>query len=373
MKNTLFISLNDQLNCLCRQGVKKKVFPGVSAAVSVKIKNENIRVVSTSGYTRNDESREKIERKTFFDLASLTKPLATTLSILCLIEQGHLKLTDTYIDLSKREVGLEKKKITIAHLLSHSSGLCSYRPYFERFTSSFNPENKEKLLQLINADPLAYETGADCRYSDLGFILLGDIIEQVSGQSLDQYFSEKILQPLQLDKEIFFLPWNEKMKTNSSIFAATEDCSWRNRVIQQEVHDEHAFLLGGVGGHAGLFGTIDGVVTLLEHILETWQGRQNRLPVSQPLLAKALQRKYEDKTWCLGFDTPSSGYTSAGKYFGPGSVGHLGYTGTSFWLDPEKNCMVVLLSNRVHPSRENKKIREFRPWFHDQIMEGLSA
>ena len=343
----------------------------MAAAVFVESKREKLRVVSSFGYTRSDENRERIRRKTFFDLASLTKPLATTLSILCLIEQGHITLTDTYSDLSTKNVAIEKSKITIAHLLSHSSGLCPYRPYFKHFSPSFNIENTKKLLQRIIADPLEYETGTDCRYSDLGFILLGDIVEQVSGQSLDSYFQKNIIQPLHLEKDIFFLASTTKNESRSSLFAATEQCKWRKRIIRKEVHDEHAFLMGGVGGHAGLFGTVTGVVTLLQHILETWQGRENSLPVSQPLLVKALQRKYSDRTWCLGFDTPSSGYTSAGKYFCPRSVGHLGYTGTSFWIDPEKSCIVALLSNRVHPSRENKKIREFRPWFHDQIMELL--
>jgi len=368
MEISTFSSLENHLNFICQQGVEQEVFPGVVAAVSKGLGNERKRVISSLGKTRLDKNGTTVKSSTFFDLASLTKPLATTLLVLYLIEKGILDLDDRYRDLSSMKMPADKKNITIAHLLSHSSGLSPYKPYFELYRPCPDKENKETLIYRIIHDPIEYETGTDCRYSDLGFILLGDLLEQMSGQPLDILFQEKISAPLGLQKDIFYLPLLEKNIHSSTQFAATEYCNWRNRIIQKEVHDEHTFLMGGVAGHAGLFGTINGVTTLLEHVLETWQGRKNRLPISQSLLNKALQRKYKDRSWCLGFDTPSTGYTSAGRYFSKRSVGHLGYAGTSFWIDPENDCVVVLLTNRVHPSRENKKIREYRPWFHNQIM-----
>jgi len=371
MEFTPFSSLEYHLNFLCQQGVEKEVFPGVVAAVSMGFGKERKRIISSFGKTRLDTNGATVESTTFFDLASLTKPLATTLLVLYLIEKGVLDLNDRYRDITRMKIPADKKNINIAHLLSHSSGLSPYKPYFELYSPCPGEEKKGQLIHSIIKDPIEYEIGTDCRYSDLGFILLGDILEQLTGQPLDILFKKKISVPLGLQNNIFYLPLPDKNSHPSMLVAATEQCNWRNRIIQKEVGDEHAFLMGGVAGHAGLFGRINGVTTLLEHVLETWKGRGNRLPISQSLLNKALQRKYTDRSWCLGFDTPSTGYTSAGKYFSKRSVGHLGYTGTSFWIDPENDCIVVLLTNRVHPSRENNKIREYRPWFHDQIIELL--
>jgi CubicO group peptidase (beta-lactamase class C family) len=127
--------------------------------------------------------------------------------------------------------------------------------------------------------------------------------------------------------------------------------------------------MGEVAGHAGLFGTVKGVLSITEHILGQWQGIKKHPNIENNDLKKALERKYAERTWTCGFDTPSKKGSTSGSYFSPESVGHLGYTGTSFWIDPIEDIVVVLLTNRVHPTRENKKIREFRPLFHDTVME----
>ncbi len=372
MEFSSFSSLEHHLHKICRKGLDQDVFPGVSAAVSLGSGDKRKRVTCSLGKTRLDEQAAPIQRTAFFDLASLTKPLATTLLVLRLIEQGVLNLNDRYIDIIRHKIVVDKKNITIAHLLSHSSGLTSYKPYFELYKPYPDKENTEKIIKRILDDPLEYETGADCRYSDLGFILLGDLLEQLCCKPLDILFQEEIATPAGVKDDIFYLSLSGKINCNNTIFAAAERCRWRQRIIQKEVHDEHAFLMGGIAGHAGLFGTVDGVTGLLEHIVDIWKGRAGSgIQISQSLLQKALQTQYRDKTWCLGFDTPSTGYSSAGKYFSKKSIGHLGYAGTSFWIDPEKDCIAVLLTNRVHPNRENNKIREYRPWFHNQIMEFL--
>jgi len=368
-----FSTLEQQLDFLLQQGVKKGVFSGGATVVFSGQGRKRIQCIAACGRTRLDEMGEKIDidKKIFFDLASLTKPLATTLLMYNLVEQGIIDWNYKYTDISKRKIPFDKKNISIAHLLSHSSGLSVYRPYFELFKPDSGEENKEKIISLILKDPLGYKTGAECRYSDLGFILLGDGIEQVTGQSLNILFKERITRPLGLSEELFFLPLSEKNKYSDKRFSATEHCKWRNKIIQGEVHDEHCFLMGGVAGHAGLFGTINAVGQLCLSILEGWQGRETLLPVGRNVLSEGLKQKYEDNTWCLGFDTPSTGYTSAGKLLSKKSIGHLGYTGTSFWIDPERDTVLVLLTNRVHPDRGNTKIREFRPWFHDRVMEFL--
>ncbi len=367
-----FSTLEQHLYFLLQQGIKKGVFPGGAAAVFSGRGRRRIQGITSYGQTRLDEKGTRIEKTTFFDLASLTKPLATSLLTYCLIDQRTLDWNDRYITLNRRKIPSDKKNITVAHLLSHSAGLSAYRPYFELFRPDSEEENKGKLIDQILQDPLEYEIGEECRYSDLGFILLGDWVEQVSGRPLDILFTEQIADPLGLAEDLLYLPLSEKKNFSKEKFAATEHCRWRKRIVQGEVHDEHCFLMGGVAGHAGLFGTINGAGRLCCAILDKWQGRgETGLPISRDVLNQGLKRRYKGRTWCLGFDTPSQGYTSAGKYLSRKSVGHLGYTGTSFWIDPQRDTVIVLLTNRVHPTRENKKIREFRPWFHDRIMEFL--
>lgn len=346
------------------------MFPGAAAAIALDFDSQRKRVISICGKTRVDKNGVDIEETFYFDLASLTKALATSLSLFILIDRNMLDWDDTYADVSRRKMPSDKKNITLAQLLSHSSGLSSYKPYFKSFTPCYDPGNKEKLIQGILKDSLAYTSGTQCLYSDLGFILLGDCIEKISNQPLYRFFQQNIARPMGLEKEMFFVPLDKRNNYEKSKFVATEHCHWRKKVLQGEVHDEHAFCMGGVAGHAGLFGTINGVIVLCEEILNCWQGRKNKLPVSERTIKKGLRKKYGNQTWSMGFDAPSiKGYSSAGKYMARSSRGHLGYSGTSFWMDPEQDVILVLLTNRVHPSRENKKIRTFRPWFHDQIMK----
>ena len=154
---------------------------------------------------------------------------------------------------------------------------------------------------------------------------------------------------------------------------ATQYCPWRQRLLQGEVDDEHCWLMNGVAGHAGLFGSIQGVLDMSAHILNQWQGRGEHPSYSSTLLQTALVRQHSDQTWCLGFDTPSQPGSSGGKYIFEKSVGHLGFTGTSFWLDPVKDMAVVLLTNRVHPKRDNEKIKQFRPLLYDTVYQTMQG
>jgi CubicO group peptidase (beta-lactamase class C family) len=149
--------------------------------------------------------------------------------------------------------------------------------------------------------------------------------------------------------------------------AATERCPWRQRLVKGEVHDENAFCLGGEAGHAGLFGTAEAVETLLGALLAAWHGRQGRGAFSPEIVRRFLAPP-ADGGRALGFDVPTPGASSSGRWFSPFTVGHLGFTGTSFWMDLERQIIVVLLTNRVHPSRANERIRGFRPLLHDAVM-----
>ncbi len=367
MKNSMLQQLDSQLENLCAAGVRDGVFPGVAAGIAMGGKGRRRTVVRVAGTTRIGQGKGKrVERTTLFDLASLTKPLATALVLFSLADRRLIGLNDPLSAFFDPEAGWEKD-VDLDMLLTHSAGLTPYRPYFERFRPRVAPDCGDALLQMILSDPLEYLPGTDCRYSDLGYILLGRVIGQVTGMDLAECFRRHISVPLGLDMEIFYLPVTGPGEdVGGRSVAATEDCPWRGRILQGEVHDEHCWLMNGISGHAGLFGTIDGVLTLCAHILDQWQGRGELY--GGDILQRALRRKYRNHTWCRGFDTPSAVGSSGGTLLSRASVGHLGYTGTSFWIDPDREVIVVLLSNRVHPDRKNKKIRRFRPLFHDALM-----
>jgi CubicO group peptidase (beta-lactamase class C family) len=359
--------INKRIIALGTDGLDKGVFCGISAAVSVRDGAKWIRAEFNGGSTRGDDQGVEIKGSTLFDLASLTKPLCTTLIVLHLIDQGKLAW-DTALGGAYPQ---DKQQICVHHLLQHASGLPAYQPYFRNFVPEQSPFHAKRLLESIAREPLLHATDSNCVYSDLGFILLGDMVEQRAELSLDTFFTTQIAGPLGLESQLLFIPIGQEMTVNRENIAATEHCIWRKKIIQGEVHDEHSWLMGGVAGHAGLFGTATAVMRLCECLLDIWKGRFTHPAFDSGLLRHALESKHPRAGWRLGFDTPSPGTSSSGRYFAANSVGHLGFSGTSFWIDPEKEVVAVLLTNRVHPTRENVKIRSFRPWFHDQVMEAV--
>lgn len=256
-------------------------------------------------------------------------------------------------------------------LLKHAAGFPAYKPYFEKLIEYPKKERKNFLKGLVYREPLVYKPGEKTIYSDLGFMVLGWIVEKKAGKSLDKYVEEKIIKPLGLSKDMFFRPISGAGK--GKIFAATEDCPWRKKTLSGEVSDDNSYVVGGVSGQAGLFGNIKGVLEITTHLLDQWQGREKHPAYNPDDLKRFLTRQdyHKESTWALGFDTPAEKGSSSGKYLSKESVGHLGFTGTSFWIDPTRELVVVLLTNRVHPSRENNKIKEFRPLFHDTVIEEL--
>ena len=365
--------LNIVLKKACEKGLAEGVYSGVSAAVSVVKNTVRSQGWFCGGVTRCDQFGVPVERSTLFDLASLTKPLCTTLCTLSLISSGKLNWTDDVLSLLQFENNRNNNKITIENILHHASGLPAYKPYFLEFKPQPSRKNILSLLRKILNEPLLYSPDTKCLYSDLGFILLGALIEQIATVSLDKFYQKNILDPMQLAENILFLPINEGVRGEKKAIMATENCPWRQRVLQGEVHDEHCWLMGGVAGHAGLFGTATGVLHLCERLLDCWQERAHHPAFANALLRYALNWKKGDESWHLGFDSPTPGQSSSGQYFSSQSAGHLGFTGTSFWMDPTQSIVVVLLTNRVHPSRENTKIKAFRPFFHDYLMEQIGG
>jgi CubicO group peptidase (beta-lactamase class C family) len=316
------------------------------------------------GFTDIDQNSSRTNEKTVYDLASLTKPLVTALTVMALVEKGKIDLDDeigSFFQGMRREMG----KMRISQLLSHSSGLPAHRPYYETLIGYAHGERKEKLIKLIFDEKLSFQPGSASLYSDLGFMLLGSMIEQTTGAPLDTFWQKEIVQPLSLQDELFF---KDTSGSESEKCAATGMCSWSKRKLCGIVHDDNCRALGGVAGHAGLFGTINGVMSMTKELLLQYKGVHRHPAYGSEVLRQFLHKKY-GSTWTYGFDTPSLCNSTSGKYFSEMSVGHLGYTGTSFWMDLSRGIGVVLLTNRVLMGNDLLKIKKFRPLIHDTIME----
>jgi CubicO group peptidase (beta-lactamase class C family) len=356
---------------LLLNGVSEGVFPGGVLLVSCGKTVVFFEAVGNSGLV---PAPRPMSRQTRFDLASLTKPLATALGILCLVSQGMVGLDDSLAKLlSSADVPEDKREISLRQLLCHCSGLPAWKPYYLSLETLPQIARKAKIRQQILEEPLVHPPATSTLYSDLGFIVVEWLLEEISGQDLYHFTRENLFGRI-LCAAPEFIPLGEKTDFDPNQFADTEYCPWRGRILSGEVHDENAYALGGVAGHAGLFGTAQEVKCVLDCILDTISGKNPPVPWSREYLTEFLQpaRLHPSSTWALGFDTPASLDSSAGHYFSANAVGHLGFTGTSFWLDLEKEISVILLTNRIHPSKDNQKIKEFRPLLHDAVMEGFA-
>lgn len=358
------------IESLLEEAMHSHIFPSYAVGICSYGESNTKRCLILSGRNQREIKKIKESKKIYYDLASLTKPLSTALAMVALVGAGKISLNDKIENYLPVTLPEDKRGITIGQLLNHSSGLPAHLPFFKQLAELTAAHRKSELLQLIISAELAAPPGTAAIYSDLGYLLLGMIIEELTGVTLDQYFSDKIVEPLGLAEGIFFNPLGGA-RQERECFAPTEYCLWRGRVLRGEVSDENCWVLAGVAGHAGLFGNIESVLALTGAILEIWQGRLVHPHIRREELALFLeaQSPVAGSTWALGFDRPTPGSSSSGRYLSPRSVGHLGFTGTSFWIDPEKGLVVVLLTNRVHPSRENNLIREFRPLFHDRVVE----
>ncbi len=348
-----------------QQAVSDGVFPGGVLLVSVA---DAIMYFEAYGYANQFDGR-LMTKDTVFDLASLTKPLATTLAVMQLVAQHKLELGQPLGAILPRLKDTDKSPITIEQLLYHNAGLPDYRPYYQTLAKLPRQQRRDALRDLLAAEPLIHPVGHEVLYSDLGFMILSWVIETVSGQRLDRLVTEEIYRPLGF-KNLFFVDLDGK--PSKANFAATEHCPWREILLEGAVHDDNAYVVGGIEGHAGLFGTAEDIYGLLSILLSVYNGRLTGHLFDKTLLRTFLKRR-EDTGRTLGFDTPALTGSSSGRYFSQESVGHLGFTGTSFWVDPVRRIMVILLTNRIHPSRDNNKIKAFRPKLHDVIMERIAS
>lgn len=330
--------------------------------------------------------RSPMTEGTIFDLSSLTKALATSVAMMLLVRDGRLNLDDRVTRFFHNFGVHGKTHITLRQLLSHSSGLPAWRPYYQMVLQVERKEGrvnflgsrgaKDLVYQLLQRERLEYAPGTRALYSDLGFMLLGAVIEQIGGAALDRFCEEKIFRPLGLRSTAFvdlLLLRTRRLAPVTEMIAPTERCPWRKRVLCGEVHDDNAHAMGGVAGHAGLFSSAQEVDALLCRLEASYRGTDSFLPASIVREFWRVDSSVPGSTWALGWDSPAPRQSAAGSLFSPHTVGHLGFTGTSIWIDLERERHVILLSNRVHPSRDNNLIREFRPHLHDLVNEALGV
>jgi CubicO group peptidase (beta-lactamase class C family) len=338
--------------------IEEKSFPGAATAVTHRGKLVGLKSLGRFTYT---VSSQPIEAETIFDLASLTKVVATTTMTMILYERGLLDLEMPVVGILPEFRGDDPRRtdITFRQLLAHSSGL----PAYERLFLSF--ESKEALLDAAFSVPLKRDPGAHAEYSDIGFILLGVALERIAVEALDRFCQREVFGPLGMSHTSY----NPPDSSRSKIPPTADDQTFRKRIIQGEVQDENASVMGGVAPHAGLFATASDLATFANAMLN------GGAPVVRPETLALFTRREElpaGTSRALGWDTPSSP-SQSGKYFSPSSFGHLGYTGTSLWIDPERQISVTLLTNRTWPDCANPAIKEVRPAFHDAAMEALGA
>ncbi len=371
------MAIHHVIQAALQSAVDEGVFPG--AQLAVRLRGE-LQCVVVAGRLSSEPPGLPVQPTTVYDLASLTKPLATGTSVLLLIQRAKVALEDPVQEVLVELEGTPIGQATVRDLLTHRSGLPGWRPFYERLDaggvaselSGGNQLVKQHVLKMIRDEPLIYVRGERSIYSDLGFMLLGFLVERLSGMPMDFWCEEAIVRPLQADPMMFSPTVGRtqldavRSTIDASLIAPTERDKWRNRLLRGEVHDENAAAMGGVAGHAGLFGTAESVLAVSGAWLCGYHGRESILDGELVRQFTTRQESVARLSWALGWDTPSAP-SSSGSNFSERSFGHLGYTGTSVWIDPLCELEVVLLSNRVHPSRRNEKIKAFRPYIHDLV------
>ena len=332
------------------------------------------------GRTTYDAKAARVTSDTIYDVASLTKPIVTTTAVMMLVEENSLNLdapVSRYVPefaaaSNKDPDAFWREGVTVRHLLLHSSGLAAHRDFYLHLKMSpkrvTSPRNASDILARAIAEPFVREPGAQVEYSDLGFILLGAIIERLSGSSLDAFASARIFAPLGMASSFF----NPPVRLRARIAPTEHDRAFRRRIIHGEVHDENAWAMGGVAGHAGLFSTASDVGIFAQMMLNGGIYGHRRVVARATIQEFTARQEIGGSAHALGWDVPVAP-SSSGNHFSLRSFGHLGFTGTSLWIDPDRDLFVVLLTNRVHPTRDNDQIRRVRPALHDAITESLRA
>jgi len=335
------------------RGLSECIFTG---AVLLVAQGEEVLFHEPYGTHRGPDSPQ-VTRESLFDLASLTKILATTPAWMVLTSERP-QILDQGLESWFPDCPAEKRSITPRHLLAHASGLPAWRPYYLHTVEQ--SERADFTLRKIFAEPLEYPPGQGCVYSDLGFMLLGFLLAAETGQDLMAFTQERIFVPLGLASELIFRPATHEERIVST----------RRDDPPGIVNDLNARALGGVAGHAGLLGTAQGAARLMGQIMQCMK-REDGFFDNATVQLFTGPSGFRNCPRALGFDMPGSEAPSCGRFFSANSLGHTGFTGTSAWLDPEKDLVVVLLTNRVYMGESDFRIKQYRPAVHDAVIDGL--
>lgn len=340
---------------------------------------------------------------TTYDVASLTKPMCTAALAMLLHGDGVIDLGQTVGRWFGNECSEDHRTISLRALLNHVSGLPAWRPFYRELPQSLvgTEEGRRYIVDACMNEPLAQPAGQTL-YSDVGYIILGEVIAKAAGRRLDEFFAERIAGPWGLVNTFFVRNGPEGVRTTSRRtdtspgqhipvpssgahadertrnrrFAATEDCHWRQRVVHGEVHDQNAYAMGGVAGHAGLFSDATDIHAFVTAFMASFRGTG---PVTRATiehffpLEDGLIKPPAPGAFVGGWDTPSATDSAAGHHASPHSIGHLAYTGCSVWIDQAQDFWMILLTNRIHPSTTNERIKAFRPHIHDLAYRELIA
>ena len=337
---------------------ERGAFPGGVLAVG---DSRELVYLHPFGRLTHDADAPPVTAETLYDLASLTKVVATTTMAMILVDEGKLDLDQPVQELVPGFRGPGKEAVTVRHLLTHSSGLPAIVSLYKEV------QGKAAFRERVHALDLEYPPGSRSIYSDPGIILLGEILEQAAGQSLETFVHERIFKPLGMRDTRFRPPPELRLQ-----IAPTEFDPWRGRLIQGEVHDENAFAMGGVAPHAGLFGTAGDLSRFARMLLNGGILNGHRIVSRETVELFTRRAGIPDSDRALGWDTKSAEGSSAGTLLSSRSFGHTGFTGTSIWIDPERKLFIILLTNRVQPTRDNNLIREARPAVADAVVRALT-
>lgn len=350
------------LRTVCVDAVRQGVLPGL--VVHVRAAQETLFHEAFGDRQRDGRTFLPATTQTVYDLASLTKALVTSVLVMRAVGDGLLGLDDRLADHNPAWLGPGKAEVTLRQLLCHASGLPAHRPFHQQ------AGDRVGVVALAAREPLVSAPAAKSLYSDLGFILLGDVLERRLGARLDVLAERFVVGPLGLGS-LCFVDLGAPSPLTKRDVAATEACPVRGRVIVGQVHDLNASAMGGVAGHAGLFGCAADVASLAAALGAAWRGETDNIVSPAVIRAFWSPAGIPGSTWRLGWDGPAVANSAAGDLLDRRSVGHLGFTGCSLWIDPVRDTSVVVLSNRIHPSAaDNPGFRALRRVLNDAALEG---
>jgi CubicO group peptidase (beta-lactamase class C family) len=346
---------------ILQEAVARRAFPAASVGVTHQ---GQLIALKAFGHFTYESSSPKVTPATLFDLASVTKVVAATSMATLLYERGLLELDAPVAAIipefvSDAEKDPRRHAVTLRMLLAHASGLPAHEKLF------LKARTRDQLLGAAFTTPLAADPGTQAVYSDIGFILLGTALERLADESLDRFCQREIFAALGMASTAF----NPPIEIRGQIPPTANDRNFRHRVVQGEVYDENASVLGGVAAHAGVFSTAADLARFAQAMLNA--GR----PILRPETVALFTRRESapaGTSRALGWDTPSAP-SQSGEYFGVASFGHLGYTGTSIWIDPDRQLSIILLTNRTWPDCSTSAIKQIRPRFHDAVIEAIIA